>query len=293
MPKLIVHGDDLGLCEEINEGIKRAHTEGILTSTSIIANGSAFDHAISICRALPTLDVGVHLTLVEEKPVANVDRIQTLVNSDARFYRNAALFTMRYLTGRICLKQVERELEAQVKKVTDLGIRVTHLDSHQHLHMLPGVLSIVVALSQKYSIPAIRLPRESAVLGKIGIVPFSRIVQALVLNLFCRRAQDRIKRRTDSFAGFLFGGNMNKENLLKVLRNLHGGETFEIMCHPGLDDPNTRYRHWGYHWSDELDALTDKEIIEYVRQNGIQLTSYGELVNSCVQAFPSKEVSLT
>jgi len=293
MVSLIVHGDDFGICEKINEGIKRAHTHGILTSTSIIANGEAFDHAIGICQSLPTLDVGVHLTLVEEQPVVDVDSVQSLVNSDVRFHRNAALFTMRYLTGRICLKEVGRELEAQVRKVVDLGIRVTHLDSHQHLHMLPGVLSIVIELSKKYRIPAIRLPRESAVLGKIGGVPFTRVVQSLVLNLLCRRAEDRIERRTDSFDGFLFGGNMNKENLLKVFSHLHEGQTCEIMCHPGLVDPNPRYRHWGYHWSDELDALTDQEIIECVRQNGIQLTTYGELVNRGVQAFPSQEVSLT
>lgn len=275
--KVIVHADDFGLTEKINEGILRAYIQGILTSTSIMANGQAFEHAINIARSTPTLDVGIHLTLIEERPLLNAEEIPTLVAPNGQFHPHALEFIRRYLLGRISLKEARKELESQVRKVLTAGISPSHLDSHQHVHMLPGILNIVVELSQKYGIPAIRFPREFGVFRKIRKVPFTRLAQALVLNLFCQMVKDRIGRKTDFFAGFLFGGNLNKENLLRIFGDLHHSGTYEIMCHPGLDDPDTHYKHWGYHWLDELKALLDKGIFDLVQHKGIHLISYRQL----------------
>lgn len=276
---LIVHADDFGLSEKVNEGILRAHLNGILTSTSIMANGQAFEDAVRIARSNPALDVGIHLTLIEEMPLLGAKEIPTLLTPDGKFHRNAIQFTQRYILGNISLKDVREELEAQIKRVIAGGISPSHLDSHQHLHMLPGILNIVAELSRKYGVPAIRFPREIGVFGRIGRIPFIRIVKALVLNLFCRMGEGKIKRRTDSFAGFLFSGNLNKENLLNVISHISPGGTCEIMCHPGLDDPSSPYLHWGYHWSDELSALIDKQISDLLHHKVIHLISYRQLGN--------------
>jgi len=98
-----------------------------------------------------------------------------------------------------------------------------------------------------------------------------------VLNLFCRMANSKIARRADSFAGFLYGGNLNKENLRNILKDLPRGRTSEIMCHPGLEGPGSRYAHWHYHWLDEMSALVDGDIKQLVRDEGIQLISYRDL----------------
>ena len=275
--KVIVHADDFGLTEKINQGIWRAHIDGILTSTSIMANGRAFEHAVCIARSTPTLDVGIHLTLIEEKALLNFEEIPTLVASNGNFYGHAFGFVWKYLLGQVNLEEVRKELETQIKKVLDAGISPSHLDSHQHLHMLPGILSIVVELGQKYGIPAIRFPRETGVFRKIKNVPFTRFTQAIILNLFCEMGKRKIKRRTDFFAGFLFGGNLNKENLLCILQYANHNGTYEIMCHPGLDDQSTQYGHWGYHWSDELNALLDKEVSDFLRDKSIRLISYRQL----------------
>lgn len=277
--ELIVHADDFGLSDKVNEGILQAHLNGILTSTSIMANGKAFEGAVRIARANPTLDLGIHLTLIEEAPLLNANEVPTLLTPNGKFHRHAIQFTQRYMLGNISLKDVRKELEAQIKRVIAAGISPSHLDSHQHLHMLPGILNIVAELSRKYSIPAIRFPREIGVFGQIGRIPFIRIVQAQVLNLFCRMGDGKIKRRTDSFAGFLYGGNLNKQNFLEVLNHLDSGNTCEIMCHPGLEDTDSRYKHWGYHWSDELIALIDKEISDLLHHKRIHLISYRQLVN--------------
>jgi hopanoid biosynthesis associated protein HpnK len=275
--KIVVHADDFGISERINDGILQAHCHGILTCASIIANGEAFGHAVALARSTPSLDIGIHLTLIEEKPLSKPADIPTLVNSHGNFHPHVTHFARRYLAGRINLQEVRKELEAQVQKVFAAGLVPSHFDSHQHVHVLPGILKIVLELSQKYGVQSIRLPREAGLLGKMRRVPFTRVVQAMVLNAFCRMANGRIQRRTDSFAGFLYGGNLNKENLLNVLKHLPRHGTCEIMCHPGLEGPGSRYGHWQYHWLDELDALLDAEIKQFVHDEGIQLISWREL----------------
>jgi predicted glycoside hydrolase/deacetylase ChbG (UPF0249 family) len=175
--RLIVHGDDFGLAAAVNEGITQAHRHGILTSTSLIACGAAFDHAVSWSRETPSLDVGVHLTLVEEEPLQPPSSIPTLVTDSGRLHRNAWTFTRRYVTGQISLREVRLELDAQIRRVTEAGITPSHLDSHQHLHALPGIMRIVVELARRHQIAAVRLPRERlpAVpdLGPAGWLPFA------------------------------------------------------------------------------------------------------------------------
>jgi hopanoid biosynthesis associated protein HpnK len=275
--RVIVHADDFGLSKKINDGILRAHRDGILTSTSLMANGEAFEHAVAMARSTPSLDIGIHLTLIEERSLLNSVQIPTLVDPEGKFCRHAFQFVQRYLLGKINLREVHAELEAQIQKVLASGINPTHLDSHQHVHILPGVLKVVVKLSQTYGIPSIRLPQETVSFGKMGNVPLARILQALVLNLFCRMTRGTIKERTEFFAGFLYGGNLNKENFRKLLAHLPRGGTCEIMCHPGLEEADSRYAHWHYHWRDELNALIDDEIRQLVRNKSIQLISYREL----------------
>jgi hopanoid biosynthesis associated protein HpnK len=278
--KLIVHADDFGLSEKVNDGILHAHLHGILTSASVMANGRAFEHAIRICRSVPTLDVGVHLTLVEEPPVLPREQIPSLVNGEGRFHRHAMTFLKKYVAGRIRLTEVRRELEAQIERVASSGIGISHLDSHQHLHILPQILNLTVDLAGEYGIPAIRLPYETPRFYMLGSrKTFSRLPQLLGLNLFCQLGRKAIPLRTAHFAGFFFGGNLQKKNLHKALQFLPSTETCELMCHPGLEDEYAAYRHWRYHWAEELLALTDPEIADFLSARGIRLISYRQLAN--------------
>src|SRR4051794_14595620 len=143
MLKLIVNADDLGLCEAVNEGIVQAHQNGIVTSASIMANGSAFDHAIRLCKLVPSLDLGVHLTLVEEEPLRQASTIPSLIDGGGRIHPDATIFAKKYVSGAIRLSEVWSELDAQIQKVVSRGVSVSHLDSHQHVHALPQILRIV------------------------------------------------------------------------------------------------------------------------------------------------------
>jgi hopanoid biosynthesis associated protein HpnK len=280
-PRLIVHADDFGLSRSVNEGILEAHSRGILTSASVMASGEAFDYAIQLVRSTPSLDVGVHLTLTEERPVLGRADIPTLLNDQGLFHANPGVFLQRYLSQRISLDDVRCEFDAQIGRVAEQGVRVSHLDGHQHLHMVPGIRRVVGELAKKYAIPAIRFPRER-LQGYMfrDVENWSRLLQQCVLNCVCSIAAIPGAMQPDHFVGFAFGGKLIKENLFRVLQYLPETGTCELMCHPGHRDPQSHHAHWGYRWQEELEALTDPEIRQFIESKGIRLVSYAALANS-------------
>ena len=280
-PRLIVHADDFGLSRSVNEGILEAHCRGILTSTSVMASGEAFDHAIQLVRATPALDVGVHLTLTEERPVLGCADIPTLLNGQGVFHASSGVFMQRYLSQRISLDDVRREFDAQIGRVSEQGVTISHLDGHQHLHMVPGIRRVVGELAKKYAIPAIRFPRER-LQGYMfrDVQNWSRLLQQCALNCVCSIAAIPGAMQPDHFVGFAFGGKLTKANLFKVLQSLPETGTCELMCHPGHPDPQSPRAHWGYRWQEELEALTDPEVRQYIESNDIKLVSYAALANS-------------
>ena len=215
---LIVNADDFGLSEKVNEGILDAHRKGIVTSASLMANGAAFEHAIAVCRSAPSLDVGIHLTLTEESPILASQKILSLVDGEGRLHHHAKIFVRKYFSGHISVQEIKNELEAQIRKVMSQGISVSHLDGHQHLHMLPGILQITVALAKKYGIPGIRIPNEILypyMLRNLGGI--SRVLELMTLKFFCLLGKNTEMLRPKYFVGFFFGGNLKKKNLLQVL----------------------------------------------------------------------------
>ena len=278
--KLIVNADDFGLSEAANEGIVQAHRQGMVTATSIMANGSAFAHAVDLARATPTLDLGVHLTLVGEKPILDPQTIPSIVGNGGRLLDSSRSFARRYLAGRIDRADVQRELTAQMEKVQQQQLPITHLDGHQHLHLFAQVFEVTVELARKHQIDWIRIPNE-ALKGYMFGAPtgWPRILELLAVKHFCQRAARQWPRRAADFVGFYYGGRLNRRNLATVLHRLPAAGVCELMCHPSLDDPNSPYARWGYAWADEVDALTDPQARRYLQQRSVELTSYRQLAD--------------
>jgi len=273
--KLIVHADDFGLSKEINKGIIFAHTNGILTSTSIMACGPAFDHAVQLVKEVSSLDVGVHLTVIEERPLLSPLRVPSLVSTDGRFHPHAKDFFKRYIMKRISLEEIRLEFTKQIEKVLDNGIDITHIDSHQHIHILPGIFKITVSLAKKYGIRSIRIPDERLRLYMFkNLSAYPRILQLLIVKAILKFVNKQHIEPSLYFYGFFYGGKLNKDNLRIILKKLMKNGIAEIMCHPGLNDPGSNYLHWKYNWQDELDALTDNEIRYQLTQWGIKLYSF-------------------
>ena len=274
--RLIVHADDFGLSEAIDDGIVEAHDRGIVTSASIMANGPAFPHAVALARARPALDVGLHLTLTELEPLTRGSR--ALVDSANHMPRHAVQFAARYLTGRIPLVEVRRELEAQIRRALDAGLCLSHLDGHQHVQVLPGVARVVVELARAYGIRAVRCPAERVRLFMLrDAARLCRLAEQLAVGTAALLSPLRELKRVDAFVGFFHGGRLTEENLMALLGALPSRGTVELMCHPGRDDPGSAFNAWGYSWSAETAALTSPSVRELLERRGIELISYRDV----------------
>jgi predicted glycoside hydrolase/deacetylase ChbG (UPF0249 family) len=162
---LIVNADDFGITENVNRGILDSHRDGIVTSTTLLANGRTFEAAAAASKRFHRLGIGVHLDLTEGKPMADATKIPTLVNRGGRLYMAPACLWTGIFTGQVSLSDIEVELGAQVAKVFHAGIRPTHLDGHKHVHVLPRVSELAIGLAQVFRVPAVRCPAEQCAHG--------------------------------------------------------------------------------------------------------------------------------
>jgi len=274
--RLIVHADDFGLSEAVNRGVLAAHENGIVTSTSIMAGGAAFEHAAALARSCRSLDVGVHLTLTEQRPVA--EAVPSLVDSSGNFAPHATRFAMRYLSGEVALADVRAELAAQIRRAREHGITPTHLDGHQHVHVLPGIARVVAELARENGIRAVRVPAERLrgyMLSDLSHL--KRVAEQLAIGALCALSPLAPLKRVDRFVGFYFGGRLNEQNLRTLLLALPARRTAELMCHPGLDDPASPYRRWGYSWAAETAALSSPAIRALLEERGVRLIGYRDV----------------
>lgn len=283
MKQLIINADDFGLHPEINRGIVHGHVSGCITSTSIMPGGEGFSDAAAQAAAHPNLGVGVHLTLVGAKPVADPGQVSSLVDEAGQFPAKYPQFMARYFRGRVKLQDIRTEFEAQIEKTLATGIKISHLDSHQHLHVLPGVIDIVLDIALRYEIKALRIPAEGITF--LGGYPFAlaRVISRSGLSCLAGIARGKAKRRgfnmPDHFFGMLAGGNLKEEFLLRIIEQLPEG-TSEIMIHPGFNDDILGAQFgWGYHWQSELAAVTSAEVYRRIADLDIKLASFRELRN--------------
>ena len=277
MKQLIVNADDFGLTTGVNQGILRAFKDGIVTSASLLVTGSAFEEAVALAQQSPELDVGLHLTLVEERAVLGRELLPTLVDETGRFPDTSGEFFRRAFLGRINWDEVEREIAAQIAQFQKTGLRLSHLDSHQHLHMFPPVFQIVRRLTRGMDNVSIR--NAAGPWRKSRGVLMGRWVQQLGLNLTCLSARGLygapLPQMPDGMYGFEVSGCLTRFTLEQILRKIPDG-LYELICHPGEDDADTRtrYNHWGYRWADEMEALTAPETRMVLKEQGIALTSF-------------------
>ena len=290
MKNLIVNADDLGWTEGVNRGIVEAHRKGLVTSTSLLANGRAFAGAAEISRSNPQLGIGVHLNLSDGPSLAPPNEIKGLLGKTGELEGTPESLLLK-IAGRVLrVEEVEREWDAQVQKVRDAGIQPSHLDGHKHVHMLPGLFEVALRVAKKHKVRAIRVAHEESTMraalssGKDqqkGVV-LKQGVQARGLKLMARDARELAEHAgiatTDYFCGIAQTGVLTREGLQRLLEILPEGTT-ELMCHPGYADEELRKTQTRLQESRqvELEILTDPGIRKVVATRGIRLLSY-ELV---------------
>lgn len=283
MKKLIVNADDFGLHTCVNQAIIQGHTNGCITSASVMPTGSAFEDAIHLALKTPSLGIGVHLTLVSEKPLLSCQKVNSLVSSNGYFKKDYMGFIQEFLRKNIDLKEVYLELSAQIEAVCQTGVKITHIDSHQHLHILPGIIDIVIDLAKQYEIKAIRIPAEPYFFAGGYNADIKRFLSKCGLTFLSTLARNLVRKNhlmsTQHFFGMLAGGNMFPVYFSNIIDTLPEGSS-EIMIHPGINtDVLQEHFGWNYHWESELNAVMEKNIIEKISNRHIQLCSFGALVN--------------
>jgi len=241
-------------------------------------NGSAFEHAVKNALETPGLGVGIHLSLVGEKSVAPASELGALADENGLLPSSYPVFTRQFVGRKFTPGQVRTEIHAQVEKALAAGIKPTHIDSHQHLHMLPGVFDIVIEVAKWAGISVIRVPLERDGPGPRGIS--ARLIQTWVLSRIARSRLQQVQasglRTADWFWGLGVSGKMNEANLMKTLQRLRPGVN-EIMCHPGQSDPETEAHYsWGYSWNAEAAALQSESVLRYVKENNIRLANFAD-----------------
>ena len=280
----IVNADDFGLTSAVNKGIIQAFQRGIVTSASLVPSGASFAQAIQFIKENPKIDVGIHLTLIGEKSLLNHREIPTLVDEHGCFRENAFKFFSAYMKKQISMNEVERELCAQFEKINEQGVSISHIDSHQHIHMLPKILEITIRLAKKYGIRHIRYPKEKIRFESIySFRKYPRLMQQIALNLFCLYSRQRIKPYSvGGFHGFFHGGGMGKSVLMKTLSRQEDG-ICEIMVHPAVikeENGMGTYYKWNYKWQEEYEGLVDPDILYLVKKQGIKLAKFSDIEKS-------------
>jgi chitin disaccharide deacetylase len=285
---LIVNADDLGWTEGVNRGIVEAHCHGIVTSASLLANGAAFASGVELARTTPGLGVGVHLNLSDGEPVAERELVTSLVNERGEMEGRPESLLLRLARRSVSLEEVEREWDAQIQKVRDLGVEPTHLDGHRHVQMLPGLFEIALRLAKKHGIAAARISHEesslraalSAGAKQKATVVMKQGVQARGLKLLAPDAREQAERAgiatADYFCGIAQTGELTRKGILRLLEILPEGTT-ELMCHPGYVDAELAKSATRLQASrqTEVEILTDTEIRNLVASQGIRLIDYG------------------
>src|SRR3954453_3248098 len=242
--RLIVTADDVGLHSGMTAGAIRAHREGIVTACSLVANGASFYDAVERLRDVPSLEVGVHLTLVEERSLTGM-RVPTSY--------------VGFVIGQKDVAAIERELRAQIERILAAGLRVTHLNGHQHVHMWPHVFAIVSRLADEYGIGYVRRVRDRG--GRGGIM---RRLSIAVLNALGSGG---------STIGVMEAGHLTADRIIDLLR--HVKQTTELVTHPGI--AVDAYPHWNYEWDAETEALCDPRLRKAIADRGIKLVGTAAL----------------
>ncbi len=286
--QLRVNADDFGFTPGVSDGIVHAFQNGIVTHTSILANGLDFHRATNIARNLPELNIGIHLILSWGRPILPATAIPSLTDTAGTFL-NISRIISKILQKRLCLNELEKEWSAQVEQVLSAGIVPTHIDSHHHIHLLPGCFTVAGKIAKKYQIPYLRRPAENW----RHFNGYHGFLKRIGFRLLCIRYWP--VQSSDYFYGLSLQENHRfSEMLINLVCHLHPKLT-EIMVHPGyVDNLLINTDTYCHPRKVELDALCNPALKDVLRENNVQLDRNGlktgntsSLPNHCTSLYPT------
>ena len=274
-----MNADDFGRHELINRAVERAVDTGCLKSATLMAGGVAFDDAIQLAKKSPSLGVGIHFTLANGNPILPPKEIPSLVTEEGIFHGDYIKFLKRYLSGKISLSEVRSELAAQLEKILNTGLTLTHFDSHQHLHHVPGIIQIALELAESAGIKSMRVANTKLFDGELD--SFGKFVGRLGLGSLAKFAAHLAHKKNfttpEHFAGIVAGESVNENFMLKLTENLREGTT-EVMLHPGTDNKILQdFCQWEHDFEAELAAVTSPKVLNLLAAKNISVINFADL----------------
>lgn len=276
MRRLVITADDFGAAPEVNEAVEQAHVHGVLTAASLMVAAPAAADAIARARRLPSLRIGLHLVLVEGRPLLPTAAVSRLVDPSGAFRGNLALLGAAIAASAVVRRQVAAEITAQFAAFLDSGLKLDHCNAHKHFHLHPVIGRLLIDIGPRFGMRAVRVPLEPPrVLARLdrsaGRQPLVRL-PALLLR---RRLQAAGLVAADQCFGNYWSGRMTRPRLLALLANLPPGLT-EIYLHPAAAPFPAGVP--GYRYREELEALLAPEIVAACRDSTLSLGGFGDLL---------------
>jgi hopanoid biosynthesis associated protein HpnK len=282
MKHLILTADDFGLSESVNDGIERAHREGILTSASLMVAAPAAADAVARARRLPDLHVGLHLVVIEGPAVLPPSDIPGLVDAGGRFPSDQFGLGVKYFFRPEIRRQLAAEIRAQFAAFAATGLRLDHANAHKHMHMHPTVGRMLVEIGREFGLRAMRVPAEPpAVMARCGVPPSlgARAMHAWS-GLLRRRARRAGLLANDAAFGIAWSGHMTAERLLRLAPHVPEGLS-EIYFHPAQRrDETVTSLMPDYEHEAELAALLDADVRAALDRAGATRTSYADRISA-------------
>ena len=286
MRRLIVNADDFGFTAGVNRAIVEAHSRGVVTSSTLMANGQAFAEAAQLALTLPKLSVGCHVVLTDGVPVLGAAQLPSLT-TNSNFRDGMITFAARAIAGGIDAGEITAEAASQIRKIQSAGITVSHVDTHKHTHLFPKILRPVLRAAAVCGVRAVRnpfgprLPLQSSHLLARPVL-WKRYVEVRVLGSFAGKFREAVDQEgfttPDGTLGIVVTGALDETLFHAIARSIPEG-TWEFVCHPGYNDADLQAGKTRLRESREIElrVLTLPAAREVLAQQGIELISYREL----------------
>ncbi|MBL7155870.1 MAG: ChbG/HpnK family deacetylase [Candidatus Omnitrophica bacterium] len=276
--KLVINADDFGLAPDINRGVIKCFKEGAVTDMSLLAAGASFEHAAGLAREHNINALGVHLALTcSFKPVSPEKDVPTLLGTNSVFPKNYKTFLTKYFAGLVKGEEISREFANQIARIKKEGFKITHVDSHQHVHMVPGILKILMKLAKDENIEYVRFPFEKiGFLKKLSAPPIW--ARNILLSSMCRLSKKSLDlagiKHNNYFIGHASSHRLKERELDLIIAGLKEGLT-EFACHPGYLTGDIRKKHPSHRNSEEeLKILCGENFLKKINKQSIKLAPY-------------------
>jgi chitin disaccharide deacetylase len=271
---LIITADDFGSAIEVNDAVVAAHREGVLCAASLMVGGAAAADAVARARLLPSLRVGLHVVLIDGRPILPASELSLLVDADGMFRRGMVALGALIAASSKARSQVAAEITAQFEAFLATGLELDHCNAHKHFHLHPVIGRLLTVIGRRHGLCAARAPLEPAgdlrrIDPRISWAPrLLTVPWALLLRRRLRRAGILVP---DRVYGLCWSGQMTASRLSALIRNLPKGIT-EIYLHPatGAFEGGAP----GYRYREEFEALMAPEIVALCRDEGLRLGGF-------------------